>query len=479
MTFLRKIPWRFIVPLAVLQMGSLFLLAYLYSQPGCTLESGCYWRTAVGIALSTTAIIGYFLLRLLQPYQRLLDRLINVLNQLIAGEKAAHILSDRDDTLGQLINAFNQFLEKTQTENQLLKEELGRLSTVLNHLADGVLIVDAQGRVNFLNPAAMRLLQTTEQDALGHSFAEVAYHHQLIDLWQQCRLERREQTAAIEIERHGIFLQAIVSPFKDEGRIGCLVILQDLTRIRRLETVRRDFISNVSHELRTPIASVRALIETLQDSALEDPPAAQRFLRRAVTEVESITQIVEELLTLSRIESGQVRLQLEPVPVSDLVMRPVERLLPPAERQQVELILDLPAGLPLVLADVSHVQQVITNLVHNAIKYTPEAGKITLSAKKGDNDDEVVISVQDTGIGIPATDLPRVFERFYKSDRARRRGEIGGTGLGLAIAKHIVQAHEGQIWVKSKEGSGSTFYFSLPVADDTTAVVQQRSFPTI
>ncbi|MCA9979911.1 MAG: ATP-binding protein, partial [Anaerolineales bacterium] len=228
------------------------------------------------------------------------------------------------------------------------------------------------------------------------------------------------------------------------------------------------------HELRTPIASLKALIETLQDGALEDPPAAQRFLSRAATEVEALTQIVEELLTLSRIESGQVRLQLEPVAVSELVMRPVERLLPPAQRQDVALILDLPAGLPLVLADVAHVQQVVTNLVHNAIKYTPQAGQITLSAKL--SEDEVVISVKDTGIGIPASEVSRVFERFYKSDRARRRGEVGGTGLGLAIAKHIIQAHEGRIWVKSKEGNGSTFFFSLPIAD-STAVVEQRSFP--
>lgn len=476
MTFWRNIPWRFVLPLALLQVGGILLLSFVHAQPGCTAESGCHWRTAVVIALGTFIITIYFLTRLIQPYQRLLNRFIHTLEQLTAGEKKAHLLSHRDDLLGQLLTTFNQFLDKTQTETVQLSEELARLSTVLIHLADGVLIVDAQGRVSFLNPAAMRLLQTTERDALTRSFAEVAYHHQLIELWQQCRLERREQTAAIEIERHGIFLQAIVSPFQDEGRIGCLVILQDLTRIRRLETVRRDFISNVSHELRTPIASVRALIETLQDSALEDPPVAQRFLRRAATEVESITQIVEELLTLSRIESGQVRLQLEPAPVIDVVMRPVERLLPPAERQEVELVLDLPAGLPLILADVGHIQQVITNLVHNAIKYTPQGGRITLSAKL--EGDTVILAVADTGIGIPATDLSRVFERFYKSDRARRRGEIGGTGLGLAIAKHIVQAHEGQIWVKSKEGRGSTFYFSLPVAD-STAVVEQRSFPEV
>jgi two-component system phosphate regulon sensor histidine kinase PhoR len=260
-----------------------------------------------------------------------------------------------------------------------------------------------------------------------------------------------------------LFLQAVITPFHDDHTSGYLLILQDLTQIRHLQTIRRDFISNISHELRTPLASLRAVVETLQDGAIDDRPAATRFLERADLEVDTLTQMVEELLELSRIESGQVPLKLARTAVPDLFFNPLERLRPQAERSNVEMILNLPAGLPMVLADSDRVQQVIGNLLHNAIKFSSPEGKITVCAKLVDGDTAVRFAVEDNGTGIAAADLPRIFERFYKSDRARTRSR-GGTGLGLAIARHIVQAHNGRIWAASKEGKGSTFYFTLPVA---------------
>jgi two-component system phosphate regulon sensor histidine kinase PhoR len=248
-----------------------------------------------------------------------------------------------------------------------------------------------------------------------------------------------------------------------------VVILQDLTKIRRLDTVRRDFISNISHELRTPLASLKALVDTLRDGALEDPPAAQRFLDRIETEVDALTQMVQELLELSRIESRQAPLSLDPTSVADVVIPPTERLRPQAERASLSLRVDVPSELPHVLADTERVQQVVTNLVHNAIKFTQPGGQVSVRAYAdgGDGrspvdvsrDPTVVIEVADTGVGIPIDDVPRIFERFYKADRARSGG---GTGLGLAIAKHIVQGHGGHIWAESVEGQGSTFCFSLP-----------------
>jgi two-component system phosphate regulon sensor histidine kinase PhoR len=257
-------------------------------------------------------------------------------------------------------------------------------------------------------------------------------------------------------------------------------MLQDLTRIRRLETVRRDFISNISHELRTPLAGLKALVDTLRDGALEDPPAARRFLDRMETEADALTQMVKELLELSRIESGRVPLRLRPTPVANVILPPIERLTPQAERAKLTIDVDLPAELPLVLAEEQRIQQVVTNLVHNALKFTPEGGRITVKCSRLQvkssgtaqpstpnlepgtlpEGDWVLVSVQDTGIGIPEDDLDRIFERFYKTDRAR---SSGGTGLGLAIAKHIVQGHGGQIWAESVEGKGSTFFFCLPV----------------
>jgi two-component system phosphate regulon sensor histidine kinase PhoR len=239
---------------------------------------------------------------------------------------------------------------------------------------------------------------------------------------------------------------------------GYLVILQDLTRIRRLETVRRDFISNISHELRTPLAGLKALVDTLRGGAIKDPPAAKRFLKRMDAEVDALTQMVEELLALSRIESGQAPLRLGPTPVAEVVIPPVDRLRPQAERAGLEFVVLLPPQLPQVLAEADRARLVLTNLAHNAVKFTPPGGRIVVAARVAG--DEVIFSVEDTGVGIPAEDLPRIFERFYKADRARSGG---GTGLGLAIAKHLVQGHGGRIWAESVEGQGSTFSFTLPV----------------
>ncbi len=240
-----------------------------------------------------------------------------------------------------------------------------------------------------------------------------------------------------------------------------MLVLQDLTQMRRLETVRRDFISNISHELRTPLASLKALVDTLRDGALDDPPAARHFINRIEVEVDALTQMVQELLELSRIESGQAPLRLRPTLVADIVLPPVERLQPQADRNELTVTVDLPADLPPVLADAERAQQVVTNLVHNAIKFTPRGGAVHVSATAVG--DEVEISVSDTGIGIAAEDLPRIFERFYKADRARASG---GTGLGLAIARHVVQGHGGRIWAESQQGRGSRFAFTLLRAGD-------------
>lgn len=340
-------------------------------------------------------------------------------------------------------------------------------------MADGVIIADHMGRVRQINPAGNRLLATNAKKAIGHTLAEMLRHHELIDLWQRCQQEDTEQMAAIEVGKN-LFLQAVITPFQQKESQAYLMILQDLTTIRRLETVRRDFISNISHELRTPLASLRAVVETLQVGALEDPPAARRFLSRADHEVDTLTQMVEELLELSRIESGRVPIRLTSTAVCDLVTIPVERFKAQAKRDKIKLLLDIPPNLPRVFADADRMQQVVNNLVHNALKFTPE-GTVTISAympedasksvkrEISDLPPSVIFSVADNGVGIPTEDLPRIFERFYKSDRARTRGE-SGTGLGLAIARHIVQAHNGRLWAESKEGKGSTFYFTLRTA---------------
>src|SRR3990172_10169433 len=248
----------------------------------------------------------------------------------------------------------------------------------------------------------------------------------------------------------------IIQPDMRSG--DTLLLIQDLTRLRRLEKVRRDFISNVSHELRTPLASLKALSETLRDGALNDPEAAPRFLGRIETEVDALTQMTQELLDLSRIESGQVNLDLEEISPGMLLKSVAERMNMQAERAGLKLSMDTSTDLPDIQGDRIRLEQVLVNLVHNAVKFTQAGGSISLQAVV---DGEVVrFSVRDTGAGIPSDELERVFERFYKADRARSGG---GTGLGLSIAKHIVEAHGGRIWVESVEGRGSTFIFTIPI----------------
>jgi len=391
-------------------------------------------------------------------------RLIGAAEHMAEGEFAPLSSTTRDE-IGQLTHALDRMGTRLQEHMAVLAAERGRLAAILEHMADGVIITDNAGRVRLINPAAARLLGIGQASALGQPIAQALRHHRLIQLWQQAEQTRQEQVQAVELDPQDLFLQAIITPLAadprplDPDHQGFLIILQDLTRVRRLETVRRDFVSNISHELRTPLASLKALVDTLRDGALDDPPAAQRFLDRMDTEVDAMTQMVQELLELSRIESGQVPLRLQPVAVAEVVAPPTERLRPQAERAGLALSLAIPPGLPPVLADAERVQQVVTNLVHNAIKFTPAGGEVTVSATAQQG--EVIISVRDTGVGIPAADLPRIFERFYKADRARRRG---GTGLGLAIAKHIVQGHGGRLWAESREGRGSTFSFSLQAA---------------
>jgi two-component system phosphate regulon sensor histidine kinase PhoR len=412
------------------------------------------------IAMLLTGLLSIFIAeRIARPVRRLTD----VASQMAEGNWGQRLYPDRQDEVGQLIRAFNRMADRLQMQMGFLQREQERLSIVLDNMADGVMILNADGQVQMINSAAAHLLHVNAKRTINLSFPQVVRDHRLVDLWRTSQQGNGQEETILEVERRVI--RALSSPFWDGLQHGYIIIVQDLTQLRRLETVRRDFVSNISHELRTPLASLRALVETLRDGALDDPPAAQRFLDRIETEVDALAQMVQELLELSRIESGKVPLKLRPTAVSDIVLRPVERLLPQAERAGVELIIDLQGGLPLILADAERVQQVITNLVHNAIKFTPPGGSITVRASQNQSEPNyLIVSVIDTGEGISASDLPRIFERFYKVDRAR---SAGGTGLGLAIAKHMVQAHGGEIWAESIESKGSTFSFTLPVLKQT------------
>jgi two-component system phosphate regulon sensor histidine kinase PhoR len=240
-----------------------------------------------------------------------------------------------------------------------------------------------------------------------------------------------------------------------------VVTVHDVSRLRHLETVRRDFVANVSHELRTPIASINLLVETLQNGGMDDPEAASHFLRRIEVETQSMNQLVEELLELSRLESGRLSLNPEAVSAKDVIDGVCARLMVTSDERSLSLTADVQEDLPCVLADFVALEQVLMNLVHNAIKFTPKEGAVTVRARR--HGPSVEIEVADTGIGLDPEDADRVFERFYKVDKGRNRGN--GTGLGLAIARHLVELHGSRLQVISTPGRGSRFSFALPVAE--------------
>jgi two-component system phosphate regulon sensor histidine kinase PhoR len=361
--------------------------------------------------------------------------------------------------LGRAFNAMTVTLRGTLAE---LERVRARLEATLADLSDGVVITDDRGHVLLANHAALELL-AVRGSVTGEPVVEVGRDHELADLLNQA-LSAPDAPAerVIHHSRSGRILQTVARRLDAGGeRIG-VVVLRDLTELRRLEGIRRDFVANVSHELRTPLTSIRALVETLEAGALYDEDVSSEFLSRIISEVDRLAALVDELLDLARLESGRVRLSLEPVDAESVIRHALERLKPQTERAHLLVGFDVEPRTPEFLADRDRVDQVLLNLVHNAIKFTPSGGTITLhGAPAGEF---VEIQVRDTGVGVDPDELPRLFERFYKADRARR---TQGTGLGLAIAKHIVQVHGGAIWAEANAPKGTVFLIRLPIAGPT------------
>jgi len=387
--------------------------------------------------------------------KRRLDTFTRLVRQVTGISSPAAALPLDQPGLEELSNAVRALAEAQESGLHHVEAERARLAAVLERMTDGVLMADPDGRVTFMNPAAEQLFNSPA--GTGRSVAQVLRQHSLVEAWRSSQETGQPCEESVELAAQHQFLQLVVLP--DEQMGGTLLLVQNLTRVRRLETVRRDFISNLSHELRTPLASLKALTETLRDGALNDPKAAPRFLGRIETEVDALTQMAQELLELTRIESGQVPLVRRSISPAALLTSAADRMRAQVERAGLTMTVDLPPGLPAANADVARIEQVLVNLIHNAVKFTSPGGSLHLSAAL--EQPFVRFSVQDSGVGIPQEDLERIFERFYKADRARTSG---GTGLGLSIARHIVEAHGGQIRVESIEGLGSTFFFTIPLS---------------
>jgi two-component system phosphate regulon sensor histidine kinase PhoR len=353
------------------------------------------------------------------------------------------------ERLASSLRRFSQALEDARRDAET---ERDRLATLLDELGEAILIGDAGGRIERANRAAHDLFGA---DLGRRPLVEVVRDHELLDALTGARPDR-DTVVTVERTDPPRFQRALTRRLSGGG---LLLVIQDLTAMRRLETVRRDFVTNVSHELRTPIASLKAIAETLESGALDDREAAIDFIRRMHGEIDGLAELVEGLLLITRFESGQQVLALAPIAPADLLRTAARRLEPLVERAGLRLVVEVPDRLPAVAADRDRVAQVLANLVHNATKHTAKGGAVHLSARRADG--AVAFAVRDTGEGIAPHELVRIFERFYKSDRSRAQG---GSGLGLSISKHIVEAHGGTIHASSAGAGGATFTFTLPVA---------------
>jgi two-component system phosphate regulon sensor histidine kinase PhoR len=302
-----------------------------------------------------------------------------------------------------------------------------------------------------------------EQPVEGSRLIELVRDNEIHRLVSRCQADKTRQQGEVSLLYPRRYISAIATPLDGTGARGVLLTLHDLTRIRQVETSQKEFVSNVSHELRNPMASIKAMVETLESGAVNEPKVAADFLGRMRGDVDRINSLVDDLLELSRMESGQFAIDAEPVSLAPVVQGVKRQFLETAAARQVTIESRVPDDLPLLMADGDKLSQVLVNLVENALKFTPSQGRIDIEAQvRPDAPDYVEVRLKDTGIGVAPQHLPHLFERFYKVNRSRRDG---GTGLGLAIVKQLVEAHGGRITVESREGEGCAFIFTVPSAE--------------
>jgi len=432
----------------------------------------------VGVAaLAASVVFGACLAR--QVTRPILE-MTSAASRMAEGDFSRRTSTTSNDEIGQLGGALNMMAKRLEDRLGALEEERAKGAAILDSMVEGVLAVDEMNRILFINAGACRLFNVVSAKTEGKPFLEVIRSKEMLDLLNQPLRQgvfaEQELQIFTPVQR---VLQVHASPLKGRERTsGAMLVMHDVTELRRLETIRTEFVANVSHELRTPLTSVRGYLETLLEGALEDREHARPFLEVIHKHTERLGRLLDDLLDLSNLELGKVVLHRQSIVLSEVVDNVMAIYEPQAAKQEVKLLAELPSDLPHVLADRDRIVQVLINLVDNGLKFTPKGGRVTVSTKIVQSSkfnvqrseptaqslsEAVEIAVQDTGIGIPSQDLPRITERFYRVDRARSR-ELGGTGLGLAIVKHLVKAHGGELNIESQLNQGTTIRFTLPVA---------------
>ena len=449
-------PWRLVLAYTALMLVAMAAVGvYLARSPDGVGAD----RVVVALAVTAVVVVGlsvglaYTLARRTSRSGR---AVAEGARRLASGDLEYRVEAPSPGETRELADAFNRMATTIRDMVRDLSAERNRLSVVLDTMADGVIVINPDGGVDLMNRAAEWLLETPPLQPDGRKLTDIVRNNEILQLVSDAQSDRGIHQVELELVNSRRFLSAIAMPQSEDRSEGVLLTLRDFTGLRQMETTRTEFVSNVSHELRTPLASVKALVETLQDGALDDPDTARDFLRRIHGDVDRMTAMVSELLELSLLQSGHAPIHLAPVAIRSVVDETESEFALKLEARGLSLTTDLAAGLPYVMADVAKLSQVLRNLVENAVKFTPAGGSIGISAMESGQ--WVELRVSDTGVGIAPAHLPHVFERFYKVERSRRDD---GTGLGLAIVKHLVEVHGGDVRAESTEGQGSTFTLTL------------------
>lgn len=415
------------------------------------------------IALVITAVLGVVLARTITTPVKEMTRQAKAVAD---GDFNNNVRVYSEDEIGQLGMAFNHMTHRLQEAILQQEEEREKLAGILSNMSDGVIAANREGQIILLNRSAEEMLQVKMEDVIKNR--RTLYDLLRLPPEEEMPLSAQEEPLFIEMllpNRDEVILRVTFTPLQhDSGKKGGIIaVVQDVTEQQRLEQQRREFVANVSHELRTPLTTIKSYVEALLEGAVDEPELSNRFLRVTMSETERMIRLVNDLLQLSRFDSQGVRLHCKEADMNQMLRYAADRFSMFSEQQGVELTVDIPGNLPPVYIDPDAINQVLDNLLSNAIKYTQRGGTVVLQAQANRKQQRVYVSISDTGIGIPSRDLKRIFERFYRVDKARSRGQ-GGTGLGLAIARELVQAHGAEIEITSEWNEGTTVTFWVPFA---------------
>ncbi|HET7105706.1 MAG TPA: ATP-binding protein [Candidatus Acidoferrum sp.] len=439
-------------------------------------ESLAQFRASLWMwSLLIFVIAGGVALLMSRSYTDRVERLREFSDRVAEGDFRPLPAEGRGDSLEALGSSLNQTAARLDRTIRTLTEERNLSAAILGSMVEGVAVVNAAERLAFTNPGFASILGLDVPPVAGSSLLEVVRQTELIGavrrvLSGEPRVESEISTGTSR--QH--FFAATVASVRAADASGAVIVLHDITELRKLERIRRDFVANVSHEFRTPLTAIQGFAETLIAGAIDDPENRGRFLNIILEHARRLARLTEDLLKLSQMDADRLEIEINPVKVSQLVESCYETARHRAAEKELSLTLapGLSQNLPDVAGDARRLQEILQNLLDNAIQYTLPGGKIILSAELRNGG--VVFTVSDTGIGIPTADQPRIFERFYRVDAARSR-EAGGTGLGLAIAKHLVEVHGGRVWVESEVGVGSQFHFSIPLFDPERTTARSAS----